>query len=165
MSILSIKTHCTNLSTRCVLIKFLLLIMFFFLGCSYIYGFTPIYEILSPDNQLKAQIGHRSNDFWIKILKAENEIVFDELHPTNYEVGVDNVQWSPDSSMFAIKLVGYDSWTQIKIYDLNSKKKITLSNKEHLEGYGWLELDLNYTIANEPIDHLENYKIKDRGRS
>lgn len=136
-----------------------LLLLILVLGCSFFSEFNPTHEIASPNKILKAQIGYRSNDFWLKISKSENEVLFKEIYHTNYEVGIDNVQWKRDSSMFAIKLIGYDDWTQIKIFSLENGKPITIAKKEQLNRYQWLKLDLSYRVTENPTDHLEKYEI------
>ena len=133
--------------------------LIFFLSCSLLSEFNPTHEIPSPDNKLKAQIGYRSNDFWIKILKSKKEILFAEIYSTNYEVGIDNVQWKPDGSMFAIKLIGYDDWSEIKIFNIKNDQIITLSKNEQLKNYQWLKFDLSYIVTKNPKDHLEKYEL------
>ena len=137
----------------------LLLISIFTFGCSLLSDFTPTHEVLSPNNLFKAQLGSRSNDFWIKILKSEKEVLFEEIYHTNYEVGIDNVQWNQKSTMFAVKLIGYDNWSEIKIFNIENGKTITIAKKEQMKNYPWLKFDLSYRATENPTDHLKKYEL------
>ena len=121
--------------------------------------FTPTYEISCLGNNLIAQIGSKKNDFWLKILRSKEEILLEEIYNTDYEVDIENVEWNEKCTIFAVKLIGYDDWTQIKLFSTKGEKTIIISKKIQLVKYKWLSLDLNYTVKDKPYDMLDKYKI------
>ena len=92
-------------------------------------------------------------------MKSDNEVLLKEIYHTNYEVGIDDAQWKHDSTMFAIKLIGYDDWTQIKIFYLEDGKTKAVTKKEQLNKFQWLRFDLSYRVTENPKDKLEQYKL------
>ncbi len=138
---------------------FQLILLIFVSSCSIFSEFNPTHEMVSPNKKFKAQIGYRSNDFWLRIMKSDNEVLLKEIYHTNYEVGIDDAQWKQDSTMFAIKLIGYDDWTQIKIFYLEDGKTKAVTKKEQLNKFQWLRFDLSYRVTENPKDKLEQYKL------